>query len=78
MREDRMNIGDSPFSLPLTASTLVSRLGRISAPEQTPKTPDGSLNVLRLSVAIIRAALSISSQKHLGQAPEGDGADQGY
>jgi len=30
------------------------------------------------SVAIICAALSISSQKHLGQVPQGDGADQGY
>ena len=30
------------------------------------------------SIAIIRAASSISSQKHLGQAPEGDGADQDY
>jgi hypothetical protein len=30
------------------------------------------------SVAIIRAALSISSQKHLRQAPEGEGADRGY
>jgi len=26
----------------------------------------------------MRAALSISSQKHLRQAPEGEGADQGY
>ena len=29
-----------------------------------------------VSVAIIRSALSISSQKSLGQAPQGDGADQ--
>src|SRR6516164_4782692 len=29
------------------------------------------------SVSIIRAALSISSQKHLRQVPQGDGADQG-
>jgi hypothetical protein len=30
-----------------------------------------------VSVAMIRAALSISSPKHLRQAPQGDGADQG-
>jgi hypothetical protein len=30
------------------------------------------------SVAIVRAALPIFSQKHLGQVPQGDGADQGY